>query len=203
MTMYSFDTASESAVFLVGLAFLPEVDDDTTPPVVVTGSESQYEAPSNTRPLLEYLTVPRAESDVRQWIRSAGGTADVLDRLTEAGKVIIVPPAPAHDLLNALRGFRLFSNCRVVDCPEGQPRVEGVAFVGDPSQPDFAIPIATLLASVMWHSWDSEDFPSALQRIAPTAGLSLEQAVEEVAAWLPGLLGSTYGFFAPLPTEQS
>ena len=201
--MIEFLTQPEPVIVLVGLPTYPEPGDTDTPCVVILGQESQYKVPNSTRGFLEFLCEPRRESEVREWLTHEGAPDDALDQLVNAGKVIVIRSGGPMDVATALSGFRLFSNCELLDWPDGEVRVETIVMVGNKQFPDMALPVPTYLASSMWHVEPGEDFPATLTRIASHTDHTVPALVEEVLNWLPGLLASGYGFFGPVEDQPS
>lgn len=187
--------SSEPAAVLVGLPFYPPSDDVETAIVIVVAVDAQYDVPNSTRPFWEFMQMPRPVREAAAWLAEAGEPSDTVARLAENGKLILVPPGPGG--VAAFTGFRLFSNCRLLERPAGQEPADGILFVGDPGSPETALPISSYLAHALWHSPDGEDFPACVGRLARSAGIDESSLAEDVLTWLPGLLGSGYGFFGP------
>jgi hypothetical protein len=146
-------------------------------------------------PLYEWFSIPRSETQVREWLKWADAPAGFLDMLVKGGSIAKVNSSGAWKAAKSLRGLRLAP----LSFPDfDSPAIEGFVAVKRTLDSRDDETMTVELAEVLWGDRKPEDVPTAISALARRQGVNREIVAQYVLAGVPRMLRHGYIRLEPL-----
>jgi len=143
-------------------AVLPEVGGDDPAVHIVFGGGKLLTLPESLRPVLELLTGPRHEAEVRAALADADCEQGLFEALIRHRALVLLPARATWDAVQALAGVQVRPTCYPVRWSEPEA---GIVYIGASQDATDPIPVSTFLAAALWETLQGEDFPATLTRV--------------------------------------
>lgn len=185
--MGEFVDASEPMIALAGALLPPEMLDSKSPVQVLVADGEVRDYPEELLPLLKFLSEPRSETEVIQRLKEDGAPSQALNDLIKGQHVICIQPGESIAALEGFSGLRVVASGVPVPSLSG----DGLVYIGTESDDvGTSLPVAELLAMILWEEPVGEDFPTAALRHAKDLRVETSRIGRDALFGLGALLGS-------------
>lgn len=182
---------TEPAYVLVG-AVLPGEDSSAEVQLLISpGTVLAY--PAQARPLLEYLSVLRSESDVLDQVARWGGTPDDLDYLVRESRLLRLPANNEEAVREMVKGLAVWVAAVAVATPDGES-----VLLRLPS--DDAVAISSTTAAAL-DSSDLRSLGSGVRRVSAVTAIPQDHIWRYVLYDLTAILTTGAGHLVGAGTD--
>ena len=180
-----FVETDEATYALIGTLVEHTDDDGAKAYYLVTRGSQAHQMTERVLPLFQWLSTPRNESQVAEWLAWAEGPRDTMKALIKRGLIVRVDPSSSWKAAKSLRGLRLIP----LSLPDlDTPVPEGLmAMKRTPESRCDAI-INVELGQIIAGDVPGVDIPAAVAVLAKREKLSQEEAARLVLTDIPFLL---------------
>lgn len=198
--------SAEPAILLIGRILNEDEKDNVNSIQIQVKNNSVIDAPIELADFLNFMRLPRLESEVLAWVSKAGGTPQDLEGMISSGRLLRLSGDTASQRLASFKGLRLMPLCFPVDpanaiTTEFSTMIE-ISKTGIPI-PDQRFSIAHIVADAMWDTKEEEDIPSAVHRLTKEAGYLSENADPFTLGAIKSLLASDMAWLAEVESTEN